>query len=137
MIDGFIKRPVKDDLIKAHDLIQRCQQVEVHGSIGEQSPTHHLVHAEGQDRFGLRHDGLPLDGRVDEIPSRGRMSNLKPRSFSLAAASACSVRERPGVSPPEARCVQNSTRLAPPAAAARTSSTVDATTSTRQAAIRP
>ena len=43
----------------------------------------------------------------------------------------------PGVSPPETRCVQNSTRSAPPAAAARTSSTVDATTSTRQAAIRP
>ena len=68
VMDCLIQRSVEHDLINAHSSVQRREQVEVYSPVGEQSPAHHLVHAEGQDRFSLRHDGLPLDGRVHEIP---------------------------------------------------------------------
>ena len=68
VIDGFIERPVKDNLVKANSLVQLLQQNDIDGTILQQPSAYNFVRAEGQDRFSLRHDGLSLDGRVHEIP---------------------------------------------------------------------
>ncbi len=83
VMDRFVKGTVKDHLIEANSLVQLGEQNFVYGPIGEQSAAHRLVSAERQDRLGLRHDGLPFDGRVDKIPFSGTNEDPEAKAILL------------------------------------------------------